>query len=109
MTDWHKAADALTAQPLFQSVSTSDLARFLSRIEILDFDHDEALHVADVEAEYSYFVLECRLDVAGISGGHSEIREGFLGEEAAIGLDTYLAKAGSEMWGNEMIHEGALF
>ena len=109
MTDWHKAADALTAQPLFQSVSASDLARFLSRIAILDFDHDEALHVADVEAEYSYLVLEGRFDVAGISGGHSEISEGFLGEEAAIGLDTYLAKAGSEMWGSVMIHEGALF
>ena len=95
MTDWQKAADALTVQPLFESVSASDLARFLSRIEILDFDHDEALHVADEKAEYSYLVLEGRFEVAGIGGGLSEISEGFLGEEAAIGLDTYLATAKS--------------
>ena len=95
MVDWHQAAEALADQPMFRSVPAQDLARFLSRIEILDLDEGGSLHTSADEADKTYLLLRGRFEVIGIGGGVTEISKGFLGEEAAIGLEKYLATATS--------------
>lgn len=90
------AAESLLSEPLFQAIPRQELARFLSNVEILDLDHDDALHIRNEPTENSYLILHGTFEVTGVGGGTAEIGEGFLGEEAALGLDTYLATAMSK-------------
>jgi CRP-like cAMP-binding protein len=92
-TNWNSASQILLAEPVFDAVPRREVARFLSHVVEQDLDAGEVLHIRLEPTEYSYLIVSGRFDITGTGGGKTEISEGFLGEEAALGLDSYLATA----------------
>lgn len=94
MDDNRKIADALLAEPVFDTLPRQDVARFLSHVTERTFQPGEALHRQGEPAAESFLIVEGAVQVTGAGGGGAAtIGEGFLGEEAAIGMKSYLATA----------------
>jgi DASS family divalent anion:Na+ symporter len=93
VTDWDTASQVLLAEPVFDAVPRREVARFLSHVVEEEVAAGEVLHIRLEPTENTYLIVSGRFDITGTGGGKTEISEGFLGEEAALGLDSYLATA----------------
>lgn len=85
----------LLAEPVFGHCPRADLARILPHVKERTLDVGESLHVLGKAASHMFLIVEGALKVGGdkerSEGGI--LTSGFLGEEAAIGLETYVATA----------------
>lgn len=90
------AAAHLLAEPVFGHCPRADLARILPHVQERALDVGESLHVLGKAATHMFLIIEGALQVGGGDKGSGEgvvLSSGFLGEEAAIGLETYVATA----------------
>ena len=93
MSDSKTLADALRADPAFQSCARQDLARLLSNAAVRTVHAGAALHTQGEPAKEIFFILDGAFEVEDAAGHAMTADGGFLGEEAAIGFSTYLASA----------------
>lgn len=87
-------SDYLMAEPAFGFCPKADLARVLPHVKERELKAGEELHVLGKPAGQSFLIVSGSFKVGGDNKGSGEgvvLTGGFLGEEAAIGLDTYVA------------------
>lgn len=93
MSNWNTLTDALLAEPVFRLCPRQDLARLLSHVSLRKVAPGESLQTLGEPADHTFLVLGGTFDIQGAGGGTTTITQGFLGEEAAIGMPSYLATA----------------
>ncbi|PCI41053.1 MAG: sodium:sulfate symporter family protein [Rhodospirillaceae bacterium] len=84
----------IMSEPAFGFCPKADLARVLPHVKIRELKAGEELHVLGKPAAQSFLIVSGSFKVGGDDKGSGEgvvLSGGFLGEEAAIGLDTYVA------------------
>jgi di/tricarboxylate transporter len=84
--------DKLLRDPSFARCSRQSLARLLPHLEERSLSKGDVLYGADGDARAAFLVLDGELIAGG--DGHPEVRvtRGWVGEEAAIGLRSYLSE-----------------
>ncbi len=90
------AAAFLTNEPAFRLCPGPDLARLLPHVSIETFATGEALHTQGRPASTLYLIIDGAFRVGGDNMGSGEgviLEGGFLGEEAVLGLESYVATA----------------
>ncbi len=90
ITETDSAAVYLRNEPLFDACAAPDLARLLPHVSIRTLEAGEELHSMGRSATFMYLIID-----GAFSTGREEVilESGFLGEEAAIGLEFYVATA----------------
>jgi DASS family divalent anion:Na+ symporter len=83
--------ESLVADPAFGALPRQDLARFLSHIEQRRVVPGEVMAKRGDPADETFLIIDGTFKVTGIGSGEAVIGEGFLGEEAALGMTNYLA------------------
>lgn len=90
------AATYLQAEPVFGLCPGADLARLLPHVSFESLEAGEALHTQGRPAGRLFLIIDGAFTVGGENRGSGEgvvLESGFLGEEAAIGLESYVATA----------------
>ncbi|WP_135075115.1 SLC13 family permease [Terasakiella sp. SH-1] len=87
--DHHNLASALLSEATFQSCSPAELARFLPYVKERSLQPGEVLQQEERPAAEMFLILEGAFEIIEKDGQIITIQNGFLGEEAAIGLDRY--------------------
>jgi len=88
--------DHLLAEPAFSHCPNADLARILPHVRERVLKAGEALHMMGETASNMYLIIGGSFQVGGGEKGRGEgvvLTSGFLGEEAGIELDHYIATA----------------
>jgi DASS family divalent anion:Na+ symporter len=102
MTEDSRVADALVEEPVFAALPRQDVARFLSHVEERSLQPGDALTRRGEPASHTYMIVEGSFDVSG-GDGNATIDKGFLGEEAAIGMKSYLADTAAQTAGRVLV------
>jgi hypothetical protein len=78
-------------EPAFQSCSTSSLARFLAHVDIQKVKRGETVHENGANADETYLIVDGEFKITSSGGKPVVVQDGFLGEEAGIGLESYVS------------------
>jgi len=81
----------ITNDPLFMECSRQMLARFLPHITEHTVEPGEHLENIGAPAKNTFYVVHGSFEVWGEGNRTTIVTDGFLGEEAAIGMDAYVA------------------
>ena len=73
------------------SCSPQALARFLPHVSLRFIEKGEHLEDIGAAAINTFYIVEGSFEVWGEGSRTTTVKEGFLGEEAAIGMDAYIA------------------
>ncbi|OHB25994.1 MAG: hypothetical protein A2X84_13975 [Desulfuromonadaceae bacterium GWC2_58_13] len=87
------AAETLMAVPLFHDCSRQSLARMLPHVAERRLDPLAPLQTFGALATETFLILEGEFELDYGGGRRVRICRGFLGEEAGIGMESYLATA----------------
>ena len=90
------AATYLRNEPIFGVCPGPDLARLLPHVSVQTLEKGENLHIMGRPAAFMYLIIDGAFSVGGEKRGSGEgvvLDSGFLGEEAAIGMESYVATA----------------
>lgn len=83
--------------PIFRNCPNQALARFLPHVYVRTLKANEELQQAGQEADFAYFIISGSFlvasEVAKKGGQNVHVSSGFLGQEAAIGMDTHIVTA----------------
>ena len=85
--------EVLLSEAAFARCSRAQLARVLPRVEDRTVAAGETVLVAGNEATQAYLIAEGEFEVSDEHGGRQILSDGFLGEETAIGMHSYVGTA----------------
>lgn len=86
-------SDLIARVPAFRQCPPQDLSRFLPHMCERKLAVGERLHELGAEAGDTFLVMSGAFELHDRSGPFAKVDRGFLGEEAAIGMDRYVSTA----------------
>ncbi len=91
--DPNSISGALLGEPSFQYCQPQDLARFLPHVSEKLLQAGEVLHLGGEQALHAFLIVEGAFELSDRDRVTGALENGFLGEEAAIGMDQYVTTA----------------
>lgn len=84
---------AVEGEPTFWSCPRTDVVRAMSHMEVHTLEDGEHLYRRSDNVHHTYLIISGTLATSNRAGKTAEICQGFLGEEALIGMTCYLGSA----------------
>ena len=89
----HPTIHFLQSHPMFAPCSARDLARLIPFIEERTYHTDEVIFAKGETADHLYFVRQGQVQLLSGARSVDQVCQGFLGEEAALGVGQYSMSA----------------
>lgn len=70
--------------PIISSFSSSDLAKFIPSVQLLDIEADTVFYHAEEGAQYLYYILDGEVELVRDGEHFASAEDGYFGEEAAL-------------------------
>lgn len=86
-------ASLIKTLPIISSFSSSDLAKFIPSVQLLDIEADTVFYHAEENAQYLYYVLAGEVELVRDGEHFASAEDGYFGEEAALGDHGYRSTA----------------
>jgi len=91
-TETEQISAELSKEPAFQGCASDSLARFLAHVSMREIKRGELVHQIDAQANDTYLIVNGEFEIVSNGGKPITVVSGFLGEEAGIGLDSYVSE-----------------